>query len=67
VVAKATQLSALQQQKLLMLLRKYDNLFKGILGKLNSDPVDNEEIFTHNFLRVSFLKDKQFNTHKQRP
>jgi hypothetical protein len=22
-----------------------------MLGKLNSDPVDNEEIFTHNFLR----------------
>jgi hypothetical protein len=42
VVARATQLSASQQQKLLKLLRKYEDLFDGTLGKWNTDPVDIE-------------------------
>jgi predicted transposase YdaD len=36
VVAKATQLSASQQQKLLKLLRKYEDIFDGTLGKWNT-------------------------------
>jgi hypothetical protein len=40
VVAKATQLSASQQQKLLKLLRKYKDIFDGTLGQWKTDPVE---------------------------
>jgi hypothetical protein len=42
VVAKATQLNKRQQLSLLRLLRKYEALFDGTLGKWNTDPVNIE-------------------------
>jgi hypothetical protein len=42
VVAKATQLSITLWQKLSKLLWKYEEIFDGMLGKWNTEPVDIE-------------------------
>ena len=41
-MAKATQVTKEQQQKLLKLLQKYEDLFDGTLGKWNTEPVEIE-------------------------